>query len=364
MGTIIGNELVDISGNGNNIVVTGIDFASGYIPSTSAATFAIPNVVALKTDDTDLFWADAGGNILQKSVTNLTEYDYARTIIKYDDSAPYNVRWIAILKSAAVLTADQLSKLYASFDLWLYWSGGLNADGIIKGNRNIPGSIPVMPTGLTLTLISGGVQIDWTDESLGQDETEIWGRSDAGISALLYTTGITIVTKNDLTIPVDLRYYKLRSKNGSVYSSFTVEESIAMLGAEKVTAGDMTDATKFAVLGTLWTIAGGVASCNNSADGHFIQLHGNMGSNTEVNKTYRASFDIDIVGGNANFGFVDESLTQAWGAYEDYPDGHHTYIFSIVANIGDGGLAIYLSHANTDNAFTLDNLSLKEVLFP
>lgn len=147
MGDILGNELIDVSGNANNVLIANKDFATNYIPSVSAATFAIPDVVALRADDTDLFWTDATNNILQKSVADLVASDYERTIIKYDNAAPHNVIWIGILKHTAILTVNQIDKLHESFELWLYWTGLLNAYGVIKENRTIL-SIPTLLSAL------------------------------------------------------------------------------------------------------------------------------------------------------------------------------------------------------------------------
>jgi len=129
MGTVVGDELIDISGNANNLIITDKDFDGNYIPATSSATFAIPDSATLKADDTNLFWHDAGDNILQKSASDLVANDLSRTIIKYDNDSPYHVRWIGILKSTVTLTEEQINKLHQSFELWLFWSGILNAYG-------------------------------------------------------------------------------------------------------------------------------------------------------------------------------------------------------------------------------------------
>jgi len=96
----------------------------------------------------------------------------------------------------------------------------------------------LIPTGLTLSLISGGVKIDWNDNSGGAFETELWGKSDSGTYALLYTIAAGTITKNDLLDAVDLRYYKIRGKNGTYFTQFTAEQSIAMLGSNVVVNGD------------------------------------------------------------------------------------------------------------------------------
>lgn len=96
----------------------------------------------------------------------------------------------------------------------------------------------LVPSGLTLSLISGGVKIDWTDNSGGLFETEIWGKNDSDAYALLYTIAAGTVTKSETIDAVDLRYYKIRGKNGTYFTQFTAEQTIAMLGPELVVNGD------------------------------------------------------------------------------------------------------------------------------
>jgi len=90
--------------------------------------------------------------------------------------------------------------------------------------------IPSVPTGLTLSLISGGVKIDW----VSADSIEIWGKSDSDTYAFLYLISAGVTTKSEAVTPVDLRYYKVRAKNIYGYSDFCAEQSIALLGAEKI----------------------------------------------------------------------------------------------------------------------------------
>jgi len=101
--------------------------------------------------------------------------------------------------------------------------------GSISASR--ANSIP-KPTGLTLSLISGGVKIDFTDQSSGIADHEIYGKSDSGVYTLITTLAAGTVTYNNICSPVDLRYYKVRAKIGTNYSAYTTEESIAMLSAE------------------------------------------------------------------------------------------------------------------------------------
>jgi hypothetical protein len=117
--------------------------------------------------------------------------------------------------------------------------------GIGIGVQFSKGSIIDPPSGLTLTLISGGVQIDFTSDDANQ--TEVWGRSDSGVSALITTVAAGTHTYNDTVVPVDLRYYKVRALRGSLYSAFSAEVGIAMLGAELMPAVSV-----WAAVGLAW----------------------------------------------------------------------------------------------------------------
>lgn len=120
-------------------------------------------------------------------------------------------------------------------DRELILNGFSSTEGV--GWENIEGTLP-KPIGLTLTLISGGVKLDWLDTSQGTSQIEIFARDDSDAYSVnpLYTINAGIITKNDAAVtPVDLRHYKIRAKKGTAYSMFTPEKSIAMLGTEMAT---------------------------------------------------------------------------------------------------------------------------------
>lgn len=138
LGTISGSELVDVI-SGNNITVTGMDFST-TIPSTSTATLAMANVAALKTDDGfDGLWFTDAGAVNQVPVSYLIGNDYSRTIVKYEDSSPYNISWIGVLDDAVSLTSDQIDSLHLYFRLHIFWSGVFNNYGYLKDNRALQG---------------------------------------------------------------------------------------------------------------------------------------------------------------------------------------------------------------------------------
>jgi hypothetical protein len=124
--------------------------------------------------------------------------------------------------------------------------------------------IPV-PTGLTLTLISGGVKYDWTDNSGGVAETEVWCRNDSdAYTTVTYTINAGIVTKSETALAVDLRYCKIRSKHGTNYSAFTAESSIAMLSAELIGAW-ATAAYWNTEFSAAWSADNTKLSCNDAS---------------------------------------------------------------------------------------------------
>lgn len=123
----------------------------------------------------------------------------------------------------------------------------------------------LIPSGLALSLISGGVKIDWTDNSDGVFETEIWGKSDDADYSLLYTIAAGTVTKSETIDAVDLRYYKIRGKNNTFFTPFCAEQSIAMLSDELVTNGNFSAWTGDNPNG--WTVTEG-------ANGSFSEVSG------------------------------------------------------------------------------------------
>jgi len=234
--------------------------------------------------------------------------------------------------------------------------------GILLGNimisRGVLGSIPA-PTGLTLTLISGGVKIDWTDNSGGTAQTEIWARSDGGTSVLLTTKNAGIVTHNDLLDAVDLRYYKIRAKKGTRHSPFTAEQSIAMLSAEMVINGDFASAAGWDLIAE-WTISGGKAHYPATAIAGMM-IRYDCGFTT--GHQYRMKYKISGGGGSAGFAIMNNAFAQI---FTEFP----TYLYHLNGSF-ERTLHCISSYAYlvvwaqySYGAYDLDDLSIKEILFP
>jgi hypothetical protein len=139
LGSVVGDNLIDII-SGQNIVITGKDFVTTYIPPTSTATFSLPNVAGLKTDDNfDGAWYTDAGAVKQIPVSYFINNDYSRTLVKYANEAPYNVEWIGLLKNDATISSEELDLLHEYFQLHYFWTGVFNDSGVMKDNRGMAG---------------------------------------------------------------------------------------------------------------------------------------------------------------------------------------------------------------------------------
>ena len=230
-----------------------------------------------------------------------------------------------------------------------------------------------VPTGLTLTLISAGVQIDWTDTNGENVQTEIWGQSDGAAYALLYTVNAGIVTQNDNgVIPVDLRYYKIRAKDGATYSDYTAESSIAMLSIEHILNGGFSSSANWSFVGDA-SISGGYLNIaarttapNSAAYQSYVAQKGKkyiLEFDTIQAPTYPVStfWVID---------FLNYNVGERYARDDNFDDllnmGHH-YVTVDLIDATDNGTTIYIVGryaASMTGTWIIDNVSLKEVLFP
>jgi len=131
------NLLSDLSSD--DITVLDKDFSTVYIPDESglAARFNTLDDSDYQEADDDLLWFDSGGTLRDVSVEELHGYDFTRTFVDFDDTSPHNVNAIGILKSGETLTDSELNAVHDYFRLPLFWSGTLNAYGVLKSNRTL-----------------------------------------------------------------------------------------------------------------------------------------------------------------------------------------------------------------------------------
>ena len=338
--------------------------------SAGSYTFQVPQTTPYLNADDEYIWVNPDGVTWRTATENeLITSDFSKTFVKYDNTTPYAIREIWILKSGQTLTTAEENHMRDYCQLSYWWSDVLSNYGAWKGNRTVGKAvwgpdIPLIPTGLTLSLISGGVKVDWTDNTGGTAQTEIWAQNDGGASALVYTINAGIVTKSETVNPVDLRYYKIRSKRSGLYSAFTSEVSIAMLGAEKVTNGGFADGTGWTITAPAgWVISGGKAIYAYSPYNRIIRQ--NMA--ITLNHYYRLKFTIADITVAAAIGFYGTNFTFAT-PFHGTPDGYPAQTA--------GDKVYYIKCINTETelvvyglpaigvSFSLDNLSLKEILSP
>lgn len=131
------NLLSELSSD--DITVIDKDFSSVFIPDESnlAARFNTPDNDAYENADEDYLWFNSGGTLRDVSVEELYGYDFNRTLVDFDDNSPHDVHAIAILKSGETLTPSEVNAVHQYFGLSIFWSGTLNAYGILKANRTL-----------------------------------------------------------------------------------------------------------------------------------------------------------------------------------------------------------------------------------
>jgi hypothetical protein len=337
-----------------------------YLTVTGSAGsyhYACPNNATYIAADTDYAWFKTDGSVSDMTDSRLNSYDLQRTPVLFDDDSPNTNRRISILLSTVTLSATDLNHLFQTWHLPIEWHNDTNAYGHIKFNRTgqnlwTPESVnPAIPTGLTATLISGGVKWDWTAGDAAA-QTEVWCRNDSdAYTTATYTINAGIVTKSETITAVDLRYCKIRSLKGGLYSAFTAEVSIAMLSAELIPNGAFTSGTGWTVATPPWSITGGKACYDNSGTNCLY-----INSVGLLNSTYRVKFNVDhaatIWFGTA--GGANSLFNAPLAGWHNYTTGDQT----IIAVCGFAYTVLGLWGNNTSGAYNLDNLSIKKILMP
>lgn len=138
-----------ITGAGNLVgLVRGDILIVGGTPGSY--TFQVPNTAPYQTYDIDYIWFKTDLTWRTATEAEMVGYDFARTIVKYLNIAPYTISEIIILSSA--LTTDEMNHLRDYADLSIWWSNTLSFHGSTKQNRLSEQSV-------------------WTPELVVEDET-------------------------------------------------------------------------------------------------------------------------------------------------------------------------------------------------
>jgi hypothetical protein len=346
------------------ITVTGKDFATKYIPASSAATFSIPDSATYKTADEDLFWSN-GTNVLEKTTAQLVAYDYTRTVIKYNDSAPYDIEAIGLLKTEEVLTSDEIDEIHRYFRLWIYWSNILNAFGVIKTNRVIT-SIPLFVSAEITDREPTKVKIFY-DQLIRP--TSIPAPSDfilagktidsVSIDGNIVILTVTIAYNLGDTVAVSyskpLINYIRPVYNGLPAESFTNSPvTNNSFYPSKIINGQFTNSDYWNI-GSAWSIGEDKASYNKTVNGSpLLQLQSDMRGAISIYGNYTVKFR--VISGSAQLAVLNYNRTRTYVVLTTYAVGSYSLNFSISgAGPDDGGLALVGYNASI---FAIDDVQL------
>ena len=131
-------------------------------------------------------------------------------------------------------------------------------------------------------------------------------------------------------------------------------------GPELITNGDFSTGLSW-TLGASWTIGSGVATYDDIASSAISQINANMESPIKPSTNYILTFDLAISSGHADFGIFNYALDQTYVSPAEYTAGSKTILFTTPIDVSGAGFQIY-AYNSSSNPFTIDNISLKEVL--
>jgi hypothetical protein len=232
--------------------------------------------------------------------------------------------------------------------------------GVTRSPRIISGqSLPKIPSGLTATLISGGVKWDYTDNSGGTAQTELWMRNDSdAYTTVTYTINAGTVTKSETAAPVDLRYCKARSKVGTNFSAFTAEVSIAMLSADLILGdGAFSNPALWTYNDPRYTIAAGILTWANL---DLLATYCICNRAISILTTDKLQINFDVVSGTASFRLIKQTGQAINGV------GFHTYavgsnVITFNPTLDGTGIGV---EGNLTDVWSIDNFVVKKILFP
>jgi hypothetical protein len=129
-------EADEVAGQQPNKVTGASDYLTIASGSGLNKVYTLPNTTPYKNADTDYCWWKSDSSLSTSTGSRLISFDFARTIIKYDNATPYVLREIIILAAGATLTIDEMNSLrdYAQLSIW--WNNVSSDHGMIKGNRS------------------------------------------------------------------------------------------------------------------------------------------------------------------------------------------------------------------------------------
>lgn len=266
------------------------------------------------------------------------------------------------LDTAIVTTAIRLDPDADNY--FLEWWQGLSTGDIGTGTliysgsdsteiqgRKIPIDVPVAGTNYAFKVSQTGIDTVSNSDTTQLDPIPVSPDFFAG--GLLWIEGTDTTQFDSLYVNADSSILSLES-DGLL---FQIPEGGAGF-PEMITDGDFPDATNWTE-GTSWTISGGTANYDDVASGTIHQTDGQMVSSIIINTDYRLEFDLVIASGDGIMHFNSSDLGIIYIAQAGYANGHHIIDFTTGADVGVAGFLIR-ARSSSSNAFTLDNVSIKQ----
>jgi hypothetical protein len=141
---------------------------------TGSETYTCPNDALYIAADTDKLWINYDSTIRAATTANLVGYDFARTFVKYSNSAPYVISEIVIIKSTTVIDQTFKDNISKYMSLWEFYFTVQNLNGFPKENRpsstwiNVPADLSDGGTKFLLDYTLGVTQVanlvsSWAD---------------------------------------------------------------------------------------------------------------------------------------------------------------------------------------------------------
>lgn len=349
----------EISGGQMPNKVTG---SSDYLTVTGSEnnyTYQTPNTQAYIDADTDFIWFTNSGVQRTVTIAELVGYDLQRTPVKYQDDAPNYLEEIIILKAGEILTENEVNQLHKYMRLSIFWSGVLNAYGVIKSNR-IGQKLynPVIPVSVSSEAVSSTqIKVIITPPSSEPyDGFKIY----YGTNGLTFPNSVTCV-KEELVKTITVAsivktYFRVVSILEGRESDY-IEDTL-LYGEELTVNGDFANGL------TEWVQnanATGTATIFNGAL-KYSTPHGDYAETKQLNKavvgtSYLVVFDVvekisELIYVTVTFGratIYNNTITSL-------PLGRITA--TVTATHSDG----FSINVRTNGQLTIDNISVKRVL--
>jgi hypothetical protein len=268
--------------------VTGASDSLTVGGSAGSYTFQAPNTTPYKNADTDYIWFKTDETLRTTTEAELVGYDFPRTLVKYDNTTPYAIREIIILKAGATLTTAEENLLRDYMELSIWWSDVLSAHGVVKGNRSAEKS-------------------DWIPES-------IYDAASANLFSRLLAKGETPTDLRKTAIDTAIKALKAASLFDTQFDVFVVTRGIGAYTRKENWIKDSSHALAVANGGTL-------------SEHDDVGIHSD-GTKSYLNSQFTPSTDgVLFTKNNACFGYKDSGTIGTSGSSGSITGGGQNNIY-------------------------------------